>query len=421
MKKTWCSLLLAVLVLLTAAGCGSAFEKEYYYEEPFSGDFGTPAGDVTEIRNYSMLKTALTGMISRREERGDFRLNNYNGNPSEDLASVCYEIKSSNPLGTYAVETLSYETNYVVSYYVATVYITYHRSAEEIAAVHYASGLAELDEWVRSAVDEREPETVIRIYASTVDETYLRNLVHSYYLEHSVTQVAEPTVQVDSYPVEGPNRIYVLKMDYGLPEFVIEPMAWETKAVIADAALILQEQHPDPAKLALDAAVWLSDLCAGGDGETGYPDTPYGALVRHNAGPKGLALAYRGLCDALGLECVVAEGTVGAKGGETHFWNIIGLDGAYYHVDISAFAENPEKAFLLNDESLWGTCIWDTERYPACAGPLRYADVVPPAEEPAETEEPGETSPEDTLSPAEEPPAAQPENENSEEKSENTP
>ena len=110
MKRKPLALLLAGAIALTASGCGSAFEAEYNYEEPVTGDFGTLSGDATEIRNYSMLKTALTGMISRREERREFRLSNYNGNSSEDLAAACYEIKSSNPLGAYAVESMSYDT-----------------------------------------------------------------------------------------------------------------------------------------------------------------------------------------------------------------------------------------------------------------------------------------------------------------------
>ena len=70
MKRLLCALL-AGLSLLTLSGCRSAFEREYYYETPFSGDIGTPSDDAAEIRNYNMLKTALTNMIAGHAERGE--------------------------------------------------------------------------------------------------------------------------------------------------------------------------------------------------------------------------------------------------------------------------------------------------------------------------------------------------------------
>ena len=134
MKKT-IAFLLAVCALLTLSGCGSLFEDEYYYEAPYSGDIGPRSDRATEVRNYSMLKTALTNMIVNHTETGELRFTNYNGSPSEDLAAACFEIKSQHPLGAYAVETLSYDTSYVVSYYMANIYIGYKRTAEELKSI----------------------------------------------------------------------------------------------------------------------------------------------------------------------------------------------------------------------------------------------------------------------------------------------
>ena len=119
MKKA-IALLLAALALLTLSGCGSFFADEYYYETPYSGDIEPRSDQATEVRNYSMLKTVLTSMIVSHMETGEVRFINYNGSPSEDLAAACFEVKSEHPLGAYAVESLSYDTSYVVSYYMAT-------------------------------------------------------------------------------------------------------------------------------------------------------------------------------------------------------------------------------------------------------------------------------------------------------------
>ena len=395
------------MLLLTASGCGSVFEDEYYYEEPFSGEIGTLSSESMEIRNLSMLKTAITGMISRHEVRGDFRMSNYKGNPSEDLAAACYEIKSSNPLGVYAVETLSYETNYVVSYYTATVYITYKRSAEEIGSVQYVGRREELDRVICETVDSFAPEFVFRIYSPDVDNDYIRELVKRHCYDDPVSVIREPVVTVDAYPADGANRIYDVRLDFDLPLLLIPSMTRELDDGIRDAAAQLTETESDQAALALAGAEYLSALCAGDVEIPGtYRDTAYGAFVEHDADSKGFALAFRALCAAMDVECIVVEGSVGGKGGEPHFWNIIGLDGAYYHADVSAFADgDPAAAFLLNDDALWGTYLWDTETYPSCDGTLSYADLMPPEEPAVELTAPGETgdTPEEPGEP--EPPA----------------
>ena len=417
MKKKICCLLSAGLMLLAASGCGSAFEAEYDYEEPVTGSFGTLSGNATEIRNYSMLKTALTDMISRREEQGEFRLSNYNGSPSEDLAAACYEIKSKNPLGNYAVESLSYDTSYVVSYYMANIYVSYQRTAEEIESIVYAGNQSEFDTLVCDAVDHFQPDAVIRIYSAAVDEAHISALIRQHYYDDPVSMAAEPAVRVESYPNEGANRIYSIRFDYAQPESQMNRMSRELAAALDAAVSELPEEEPP--KLALEGAEWLSGLAAEA-GEKDRGDTAYAAVVERCADSRGMALAYRALCRRLEIPCTVVEGSVGAMGAEPHFWNIIELDGEHYHVDVSAFDDRPAKAFLLSDDALWGTYIWETAAYPECSGGLTYADVAglpEPTDARDSGETGGETPPEDE--PGEETGEEPEETEESEEKSEN--
>lgn len=52
----------------------------------------------------------------------------------------------------------------------------------------------------------------------------------------------------------------------------------------------------------------------------------YGALVNHVAVCNGYTLAYQKLCQAAGLECQVVHGV-------NHAWNVVMIDGQWYHVD----------------------------------------------------------------------------------------
>lgn len=430
MKKA-ITLLLAALALLTLSGCGSLFERDYYYETPYSGDMEPRSDQATEVRNYSMLKTVLTSMIVSHMEAGELRFINYNGSPSEDLAAACFEIKSEHPLGAYAVESLSYDTSYVVSYYMANIYISYKRTAEELKSIVYATDTADFDRNLAEAVHSFSPKLIIRCYDAAVDENYVRTFLKRHYYDDPVTLVMEPTAAVTGYPADGVNRILDIRFQYGLSAQRQGPMSLALSGKLTEAVGSMTET--EPAALALECAAFLSDRCAGDIVEGAYTGTAYGAMVEGRADSKGYALAYRALCTALGLDCTVVEGSFGAMGGEPHFWNIIALGGNYYHVDVSAFAADPAAAFLRSDDAIWGAYLWDTAAYPACGGPLSYAEVAgipdddeepgqdgpadrepgetdPPAptEEPVETEPPAETEPPTPTEPPAESPAPTP-------------
>ena len=402
MKRLLCALL-AGLTLLALSGCRSAFERDYYYETPYSGDIGIRSDTATEIRNYSMLKTALTNMITKHTERSELRFSSYNGNVSEDLAAACFEIKSEHPLGAYAVETLSYDTSYVVSYYVANIYISYKRTPEELSRIVYTTTVDDFDDNVRRAVDAAAPELVIRCFSQDVDEAHIEGLVRRYYYDNPVALATEPETEVTRYPAEGANGIFAVRFRYSVDAQRAAEMRQLTESALGGAAAAMTETEPP--ELALEAARWLSENCAKRTGR--YADTAYGALVLRGADSEGMALAYRALCTHLGLDCTVVKGTFGSMTTEPHFWNIIKLDGDSYHVDVSAMDEDPAAAFLLNDDELWGRYIWEIADYPACAGQLRYAEVAGiPEEEPPE--EPTEAQEGAEIQPGTEPPQVSP-------------
>ena len=385
------AVLLSAVTLLTLCGCGSLFRREYYYETPYTGDIGPRSDRATEVRNYNMLKTALTNMIVNHTETGELRFTNYNGSPSEDLAAACFEIKSDHPLGAYAVESMSYDISYVVSYYIANIFIGYKRTAEELASIVYSSDTADFDHSLIDAADHFAPKLVIRCYDAGVDENYVHALLKRHYYDDPVTAVMEPAAEVTGYPSEGANRIFDIRFRYAMPEQRQRPMSMALAEKLVAAARAMSETHKP--ELALECASFLSERCAAGDPTAVYAGTAYGALVNGNADSKGYALAFRALCKELGIECTVVEGSFGAMSGEPHFWNIIGLEGDHYHVDVSRFASDPDAAFLRSDDALWGEYIWDTAYYPSCHGSLTYAEVagIPAPEEAAA--ETGETAP----------------------------
>lgn len=58
----------------------------------------------------------------------------------------------------------------------------------------------------------------------------------------------------------------------------------------------------------------------------------YGALVKGKAVCQGVACAFKLLCEQVDIPCLVVIGTI-VKNLERHAWNILRIDGKFYHVD----------------------------------------------------------------------------------------
>ena len=107
----------------------------------------------------------------------------------------------------------------------------------------------------------------------------------------------------------------------------------------------------------MKAAVMTAESCSL-DGELG--STAYDALVLRSADSQGLAMAYRAVCDALGVDCLVVNGQLD---GGMHVWNIITIQGERYNLDLVGFSGT---LWFQPDRDIWGRYWWNVDRYPAC-------------------------------------------------------
>ncbi len=109
---------------------------------------------------------------------------------------------------------------------------------------------------------------------------------------------------------------------------------------------------------------------------TPYCTTVYGTIVDGQAQCEGYAFAYDYLCRHVGIPCMTVWGTNSEKA--THAWNIIFIDGNFYHVDCTwddpiMNKEVPDFLrhyyFLVRDSDILGTTHFLDSRYfdwPGC-------------------------------------------------------
>ncbi len=107
----------------------------------------------------------------------------------------------------------------------------------------------------------------------------------------------------------------------------------------------------------------------------------YGVIVNGIGVCDSYAKAVKLLLDKAGVECMLIEGTSAETPGKSadHAWNIVRLDGEYYHLDatwddVSEARGSDATAyyyFNLSDTDMQNTHVWDRNKYPACLG-TRY-------------------------------------------------
>ena len=118
---------LALALLFCLTGCAGLFDTEYtvseLYQAPAVHDTPTDGADHS-IADRDGLYQAIMELVAGREESARLQFANYDGDVSQDLSAVCWEVKSATALGAFAVEDITYDLSRIVSYYRADMTIT---------------------------------------------------------------------------------------------------------------------------------------------------------------------------------------------------------------------------------------------------------------------------------------------------------
>lgn len=396
MKKIIIALFAAAALAASLSGCASIFDKEYIAITDYVDASTPPQQEGTvQVENYLELKLAINKLITAHEGSGSLDFSSYKGeNISDDLAAACNEVRSETALAAYVVDYISYDLDRLVSYYEAEVYVYYLHTQEEVEAIVSVGTVSGLYDAVSAALEQMSPGLVVMVTASGASEAEVAGYVTEAYFENPLSCVNLPTTEVTMYTGGGLQRIYEINLDYGAS---VASLASRKEILSAELTeLAGRVTSRGEAYRALQAATVVMETCAS-NAEAG--DTLWDAVHLGAAYSRGMALAFKALCDIVEVDCTVVAGRLDRA---EHYWNIVTVDGASYHVDVSAAAERGLAAtFFISDADMWGHYWWDNENYPQCDGALSYAALT---EEPdsVETEAP-EASASPEVSPSQEP------------------
>ena len=346
-----------MILSLFLTGCG-LFHDTYVYEDDYILPIGkdSAAEGSISVLNLSELREAIRRTVSTGDHsRVVIFDSRYTGNPAEDLASACWQVRTEDALCAYCVENIAYELSQIVSVKEARISISYSTGAlpvREIISMPYATGL---NERIADAIQSGCQRLAILINRSTLTAEDMTARFSEVYRKKPGLAPVEPDCSVTLFSGSGTQRLYEIILDPGMEkeEFI------KRKEALDHVVLDVAEDASDFER-AVAAAQFLKDRCHL-EGESSV----YAALVGGSANPEGISLGYVELCRRLGIECIVVYGQ---QNWTDHCWNIIRIDGQYYHMDLFA---GEGDGWFKTDEDFWGHYRWNVNDYPKC---VRFKD-----------------------------------------------
>ena len=369
-----CLILVAVLVSIFLCSC-AVYDKEFLsaidYESPIQ-----IRSDENKIivRNMSELKLAILTIFDRYREPDPIRTvvfdPSYDGDPVSDISLACKQTITENARCAYCVADISYEIYKVVTYYEALITVSLAETADnEITKLSYSG---ELKKYLNNALEEHDELIVLFANYSNYTEEDIKGMVSDYYSSHPLSVPKEPNVHISVFSGSGKQKLYEIHFDYGFSPEELDSMMEQIGAIHFPEYEESEIDSMSSLEKAAYACAYLMKCCE--VSSSSAENTAFSALVNGKAESRGLSLAMIALCNRLDLECRIVYGQ---RSWRNHYWNILNIDGNYYHVDIEACITDGVKAgFLLNDESMWKIYRWDLSGYPQCSEVSNYDENI---------------------------------------------
>lgn len=350
-------LAIVLLLALSLSGCASLLTQSYVAVTPHDKQ---PAAEVDSsairVEDYPQLVSAILYLVSQGEEEGILRLHNYLQDVRADLAAACDEVSHEDPLGAYAVDGINFSFKRIVTYYEATVAISYRRTPEQIAAVVPVTGSGAIRAVLGDTLAAFAPEVALRVNYFGEDAEYIESLVRRAYYDAPAYAQGLPEAEVRLYPETGTQRVVEVVLTY--PERSEDLLEKSAETQDAAKALVypLVKQERETREL-LSA---LYKVLLRPEGDSAATPTSHAALVAGGANSEGMALGFKLLCDLAAVPCQVVEGK--DEVGEPRFWTIVKLEGEYRHLDPYGADGLP----LTDADLLERGFTWDQNVVPAC-------------------------------------------------------
>ncbi len=381
----------ALAFCLLFTGCGW-LEGSYSSVTPHRQHSGGNDSQVVVVENYLQIRNALENMVSNGTESSVISVADFQQDQLRDSMDMAVRyVKTSFPIGAWAVEELTYEVGAIGEDSAVAVEILYRHERSEIQKIQQVPDMEQARQLITDALSSYETGLVLLV------EDYrsmdIQQLVEDFAKSNPGDLMEVPEVTAQLYPDTGRTRVLELKFSFQSSRDSLRTMQEVVRRIFDSAALYVSRDVQDSQKL----SQLYSFLMERSEYQIKTSITPAYSLLNHGVGDSSaFAVVYAEMCQRAGLECHVVVGT---RNGEPWCWNIVRDDGYYYHVDLLASLALG-KLTPMTDENM-SDYVWDYSAYPACTGKPPEEPTAPPQTPPPETTAPPQetTAPEETAPP----------------------
>ena len=341
------------LALALLPGCGW-MDGSYVSVTPHQVPLGqSQAVNTRRISTYTELRSALVGLIDEGAAEGLFSLAEYPREDVErDMERAVHYAMGAYPLGAYAVESIDYDLGTGLGAIALSVDIAYRHSREKLDGIRTVRWTSGAEKAIADALDEGAQELVLQI--TGYQEEDFTQFVRSFAEENPDRVMEIPGVTVQVFPDRGDTRVLELTFYYRTDRETLRSMREQVQPVFSSAALYVSGQSSAYTKFS-QLHTFLTERF---DYTIASTSTPaYSLLCQGTGDSRAFSLVYAAMCRRIELEARCITGT---KDGLEHWWNLISIDGTWYHLDLTASRQFQP----MTDEQMTGY-DWDRTAAPA--------------------------------------------------------
>lgn len=341
---------LAICLLLS--GCTGWMEGSYMSMNPHVVDTESQKQSRITVSDGEQMYAALEELVERGGDAGTFYLQELDSEAAQTaMSGAVSRILSNHPVGVFVVEEITWELGTIGSSPALAVTVGYNQNRVQLPNIKKTNGVTQMQERIGEALLACSPYLVMEV--SGYSSTDFSQLVRDYADAYPEQVIETPQVSVDMYPEKGTERVIELRFSYQTDTESLRQMQEDVQPVFTAATMYVLAEDQQLRKF----DQLHSFLMGRHDYTAGTSITPTYSLLHHGVGDsRAFAVVYAAMCLDAGLECYVVSGT---REGEPHFWNLICVDGAYYHVDL-----RPGGAFQTLTDSQMTGYVWDYSAYP---------------------------------------------------------
>jgi len=389
--------IIAIMITAAAALTGCVNLLEDYVEsvtEHQSVPYIRPPTEQVTVSDYDEFIETILELIMQQEASMQLLYYHHDGEDVQaQLLRAREEIMNENPIGAFTVANITTDATIIVSYYEVDIEIEYKRTKEQLESIINVSSVRYMRTQLLNIMSEYKEEAVIRT-SLQITEDEITEFVSETYYQNPRRIIMLPKVTVEIFPEEGFDRIYEINFGNTDSPGMLQRYGEDlTLYVIRNAENAVGESDSEILLYLANNLIESTSFDEGTarmiqvHGAQNFAATAFGALVRGSAVGEGFAMAFKALCDELGLECRVVLGFYEDR---FHAWNIVSLQGDYYHIDVAMSAVNGlEAGFLKTDADFEQMYVWDRENTVRCEGELTLEDIIGP-EDPGDPDENGD-------------------------------